>query len=72
MKLQYEKLNTLEKSHIKLQTTVEKIRQLLLNRTEVLHHPKNLSNLPFPAFEDAKTAEDLTNGNPSIKDYIVN
>ncbi|XP_039302022.1 uncharacterized protein LOC105207918 [Solenopsis invicta] len=71
MKLQYEKLNTLEKSHIKLQTTVEKIRQLLLNRTEVLHHPKNLSNLPFPAFEDAKTAEDLTNGNPSIKDYIV-
>ncbi|XP_024884829.1 uncharacterized protein LOC112462961, partial [Temnothorax curvispinosus] len=71
MKLQYEKLSRLEKSHEKLQTTIEEIRQLLLNRTEVLHHPKGLPSLPFTTFENAKTAEDLTNGNPSIKDYIV-
>lgn len=72
MRLQYEKLSRLEKGYTKLQTTIEEIRQLLLNKTEVLHHPKGLPSLPFPTFEDAKTAEDLTNENLSIKDYIVN
>ncbi|XP_071567432.1 uncharacterized protein [Temnothorax nylanderi] len=71
MRLQYEKISRLEKAYIKLETTVEEIRQLLLNRTEVLHHPKGFPSLPFPTLEDAKTAEDLTNNNPSIKDYIV-
>ncbi|XP_071579062.1 uncharacterized protein [Temnothorax nylanderi] len=71
MKLQYEKISRLEKAYTKLQTTVEEIRQLLLNRTEVLHHPKGLPSLPFPTLEIAKTAEDLTNKNCSIKDYIL-
>lgn len=72
MKLQYEKLCVIEKTNTKLQTTVEEVRQLLLNRTEVLRQPKGLPNLPFATFEDIKIAEDLTNRNSSIKDYIVN
>lgn len=71
MKLQYEKLYVLGKTYTKLQTIVEEIHQLLLNRTEVLHHPKGFPSLPVATFEDTKTAEDLTNENPSIKDYIV-
>jgi len=71
MRLQYEKLSILEKTYTKLQTTVEEICQLLLNRTEILHYPKGFPSLPFATFEDAKTAEDLIHGNPSIKDYIV-
>lgn len=58
----------LEKRYTKFQTTVEEIRQLLLNKREVLHHPKSLPSLPFPTFEDAKTAEDLIHENLSIKD----
>lgn len=45
MKLQYEKVCRLEKVYTKLQMTIEEIRQLLLNRTEVLHHPNTRSQI---------------------------
>lgn len=61
----------LEKKINAQEQTLEEIRQLLVNRTEVLTKPKNFPQLPLQTVADAETAEEKIRSDDSIKDFVV-
>ena len=66
-----ENIKRMEQRQVRIESNVEELKQLLLNRTEALQHPKNLPKLPLQSYNDSRYFEDKINRDETLKEYVV-